>query len=91
MQDLNKHCCSDLHYTEITNPVHMDREGNGHLLHSLPYRRLSAGDISKSLPQLCFAIKHILGNVSLFARFDSILLTCESSYLLGRVQHQWVH
>jgi len=64
IQNLNKHCASDLHYTEITNPVHVDHDGNGYFAHSLPYRRLSAGDISKSRPQLCFAIKHFLGNVS---------------------------
>lgn len=44
----------------------MDREhGNIGCLHScsLPYRRLSAGDINKSLPQLCFGIKHFMSNV----------------------------
>lgn len=63
IQNLNKNCDSDLHYTSITNPVRADREANGYFLPSLPYRRLSAGDITKSLPQLCFAVKHYLGNV----------------------------
>lgn len=66
IQNLNKHCESDLHYTSISNPVlvESDGTGSGYFLPSLPYRRLSAGDISKSLPQLCFAVKHFLGNVS---------------------------
>lgn len=63
IQNLNKNCDSDLHYTSITNPVRADREGNGYFVPSLPHRRLSAGDITKSLPQLCFAVKHYIGNV----------------------------
>lgn len=64
IQNLNKNCDSDLHYTSITNPVRANRDSSGsYLVPSLPYRRLSAGDITKSLPQLCFAVKHYIGNV----------------------------
>lgn len=58
IKNLNHSCTKDLHYVEISNPVHMDSEGNGYFLYSFPYRRLSAGDVSKSVPQLCFAIRH---------------------------------
>lgn len=65
MKELNEQCGKDLHYIQINNPVHLDNDGNGYFLHSLPYRRrVSTGDISsQSVPQLCFGIRHFNENV----------------------------
>lgn len=63
MQDLNKRCANNLHYIAIANPVQMDSDGNGYFLYSLPYRRVSAGDAGKTIPQLCFGIRHFNDSV----------------------------
>lgn len=62
IEDLRNNCAGDLHFTEVTNPVWMDADGNGRCTGG-QFRRLSAGDISKARPQLCFAIKHYQATV----------------------------
>ena len=86
IQNLNLYCCKDLHFTEIVNPVHVSSSCSGDvnlrfMSNCLPYRRLSAGDASNLMPQLCFAIKHYVGTVCFTQKISSYIFIIYRFYI----------